>query len=414
MSARDVFRSVNPYLGGTVVVLLLGALLGTMYFTWVDLPWTAFLGGVLLAGVLALVGRASRAERIVTLRNEQLRSLRDRVAAEEALRMRLEHDLAHAREEVRRLRERPAAEPVKAASPASVSASAPGIRAEAADPHHPGHETYVDSLAESLTGWTHVGDRLVSAFEQNEFCLYAQAIRPLSPAVSGRFMHEILVRLNEEEENLMPPGAFFPLIERHGMMPRLDRWVVTHVLDWIAEAPERREVVYTVNVSTQTLDDADFGPFILGALRQRGLPGAVLCFELDSHSFDKNVALTTLVPALRSGGCRTALTQVGRGDGSFRQLRLFTPDYLKIDGSIVLHLLRDRVAAAKVKAIVQVAKNIGARTIAELVEDEETIAALHAAGVDFAQGFAISRPRPLQQLADARNGIGANQERAVR
>ena len=142
------------------------------------------------------------------------------------------------------------------------------------------HEVYVDSLAAELTGWSNVGDRLAAAFANDEFCLYAQRIQALGPG--GRAMHEVLIRLREEEENLMPPGAFLPLAERHGLMPQLDRWVVRHVLDWVAAAPARRQAIYSLNVAPSTIEDESFGGDVWRLLHERELPGSVLCFEFDA------------------------------------------------------------------------------------------------------------------------------------
>jgi EAL domain-containing protein (putative c-di-GMP-specific phosphodiesterase class I) len=110
------------------------------------------------------------------------------------------------------------------------------------------------------------------------------------------------------------------------------------------------------------------------------------------------VEAARFVAAMHEAGCNTALSQFGRSELSFRLLKACRPSFLKIDGNIVLSMLRDRVAHAKIKAIAQVSRTVGAATVAELVEDPQTLAALRAAGVDYAQGFGIARPRPIEEL----------------
>jgi PAS domain S-box-containing protein len=487
MKARAAFRSVNPYLGAFAVLLLLAALLSAIYFTWFELQWTAFLAGILMAAVLAMVGRASRAEWTIARRNAQLALTRQKSAQDAAARQRLEKELAAAREAARYLDEefpvmvsyvdagqqvlyhnrafrdwmgKPASsingrqlrEVVgqhdykeietgvkdalagrlvrfertrrtpdgrlfrlgveylprfgKDAAVAGFFAVLTDItsRSDVAAPAKDSQESYAESMAEQLTGWDNVGDRLEAAFQNNEFRLYAQAIAPLSAAAAdGPPMHEILVRLKEEEENLMPPGAFLPLIERHGMLPDLDRWVTTNVVEWVAHDPARRDLICSVNVSGATMSDPNFAQFVVETLRANRMPGKVLCFEFtESVAAEKEGDVSSFVAAMREAGCRTALSQFGRSEVAFKLLKAFAVDYLKVDGNIVLNMLRDRVALAKLRAITRVAKSMGIATIAELVENSETVTILREVGVDFAQGFGVAIPRPIEELEHAK------------
>ena len=262
-------------------------------------------------------------------------------------------------------------------------------------------DMFVDSYSEQITG-QHDANVIRRAIENGEFSLFCQLITSLS-ANSGEAEHyEILVRLQEEEEGMIPPGMFFPLAEKHGLMPHLDRWVVQHVTGWVAlqkmQGEQREGSMFFINVSGATIVDPGFPEFLQLTLLEYGVPGTALCFEIpDAELALKTAEVAEFARQVRLCGCRVALSGFGRDHVLFDLIRGFQVEFLKIDGSIVLGILHDPVKLAKVTAISQVAKKIGVKTIAELVESEETIASLREIGIDFAQGFAISRPRPLEE-----------------
>jgi EAL domain-containing protein (putative c-di-GMP-specific phosphodiesterase class I) len=227
-------------------------------------------------------------------------------------------------------------------------------------------------------------------------------ISPLAVNSGEAEHYEVLVRLMEEEESMMPPGEFFPLAEQHGLMPHLDRWVVQHVTEWIAyQNPQGRtqgSSVYFINVSRATLSDTGFPDYLQLILLTYGVPGAALCFEISGTELALISAdVAEFARRVRQCGCRVALSGFGRDQILFDLIRGFRVDFLKIDGATILYILRDPVSLARVTAIDRVAKKIGVKTIAELVESEEIIVKLREIGIDFAQGFAISRPRPLEK-----------------
>ena len=263
-----------------------------------------------------------------------------------------------------------------------------------------------DSIAERITGRKDAAQHIVSAIENDEFTLFCQLIRPLLGRDSGQPGHyEILVRLIEEEQNLLPPGAFFPLAEKHGLMPHLDRWVVEHVLKWASPRKARntdaaREKCF-VNVAAATISDPDFPEFVLRQLQRYDVPGSTLCFEMRLSDVTAQLGdAAEFARSVKTGGCRIALSDYGVDRASLNVLKHVPADFIKIDGGIVLNIVRDPVQFAKVASIGRMAKAIGVRTIGELVEDGETIARLQEADIDFAQGYGISRPRPLEGVAE--------------
>lgn len=274
---------------------------------------------------------------------------------------------------------------------------------EAADVYgneSPDQDMFIDAFSEQITGQKDAGKRIIAAIQRGEFRLYCQLIAPLPPDSGETEHYEILIRLMEEEEGMLPPGAFFPLAEKHGLMPYLDRWVVQHVLEWASKqhAPQREGSVFFINVAAATIGDPEFPDFLQAALREYGMPGSVLCFEVpDAELAVRGASSAEFIRQVRERGCRVALSGFGRDGVSFDLIRGFQVEFLKIDGSTILNMLRDPVSLAKVASIDRVAKKIGVRTVAELVESEELIAKLREIGIDFAQGFGISRPRSLAE-----------------
>lgn len=261
-------------------------------------------------------------------------------------------------------------------------------------------DSYVDAFSGQVIANTDAS-QIRKAIENGSFRLYCQLISPLHEEAGEPDHYEILVRLLEEEEGMMPPGAFFPLAEKFGLMPHLDRWVVQHVAQWAAHQPVRADgkaSMFFINLAGATLADTGFPEFVRLTLLEYGVPGARLCFEItETELAASSAAAAGFARQSRELGCRIAVSCFGRDRVSFDLLRGIRIDYLKLDGSIVFNILRDPVSLAKLVAIRDVAGKLGVQTIAELVEDEETLAKLRESGIDYAQGFGISHPQPLAE-----------------
>jgi EAL domain-containing protein (putative c-di-GMP-specific phosphodiesterase class I) len=262
-------------------------------------------------------------------------------------------------------------------------------------------DTFVESFSEQISGQKDVIN-IKAAIEKGDFSLYCQLITPLTIDSGEAEHYEILVRLIEEEEGMMPPGAFFPLAEKYGLMPHLDRWVVQHVTEWASHQgsidEKRKNSMFFINLSDATIGDSSFPEFLQLTLMEYGVPGALLCFEIpNSELTARPTVVAEFAQRIRQCGCLVAISGFGHDRISFDLMRGFRVEFLKIDGNIIFNILRDPVELAKIVAINRVAKLIGVKTIAELVESEETVAKLREVGIDFAQGFGISRPRPLSE-----------------
>ncbi|CAG4882950.1 Diguanylate phosphodiesterase [Georgfuchsia toluolica] len=285
--------------------------------------------------------------------------------------------------------------------PAAKSGAKPGRLDEKQNIGETSQALYDDSLVGELGEWQNAADRIKSAIQNDEFHLYGQTIKAVQ---NDKFaLCEIYIRMIEEEENLMPPGAFLPLAQQNGLMPEIDRWVVTNVLKHIAARrqadPDWRMTGFCVNLALDTIRDPYFPDFVRATLALFNVPGEALCFEIEAWDVDAEPAdAAYLVQELACLGCLSVLCSFGRDKVSFTILKKLRVGYLKIDSGIILKILRDKSALAKLVAINRVAHTVGIKTIAEFVESDAILEKLQEIGVDFAQGIGISSPMPLTQI----------------
>lgn len=267
-------------------------------------------------------------------------------------------------------------------------------------------QLYLESLVAALTGWNDPEARLAKAFERDEFLLFGQSIVPLAPGAGLPPHLEILIRLREEERNLTPPGAFIPILEYFEMMPALDRWVVEHAVRWWRARGGLANTVLSVNLSAATLAESAFAEFVGQQLRQNGMPGQALCFELaGTEVVVSPPELARSVEQLKSFGCTFAICSFGRDSISFDALKTVGAAFVKIDGEMIREIHRDAVAFAKVRSIHGVCRKARIHTVAEFVEQPETVKTLREIGVDYAQGYGMSRPGPLDEYRPGRANV---------
>ncbi len=255
----------------------------------------------------------------------------------------------------------------------------------------------LQKLDNDLAGWSEPAERLRHALDKDELVLYCQPIAALDGAV--RFpMAEVLVRLRDEEQALLPPGQFLPLFEHYRMMPELDRWVVRKTVQHLAG--NSRIPRFSINLSGQTLEDATFPRDVALELVSSGVPGTKLLFEISEADalFQTERSLRFSV-GIRAVGCGIMVGGFGRRAATFMPLKTLRPDYVKVDGTIVRKLLSAPAAEAKLKAILRVGEVMGFQVIAEMVEDQDILTRLKALGVSYAQGFGIQQPHPIEKIA---------------
>jgi EAL domain-containing protein (putative c-di-GMP-specific phosphodiesterase class I) len=188
------------------------------------------------------------------------------------------------------------------------------------------------------------------------------------------------------------------------MMPTIDRWVISSVIELLRPRREllaRAPVVFTINFSGQSLTDEEFPDYVIRSIENSRINPAVFCFELtESAAVASMKDAEALMSRLRKLGCGVALDDFGTGLSSLSYLRSMPVSMLKIDGSFVRDILRDERAESMVRAIAQLARAMNITTVAEYVETEEIRTRVRTLGVDYGQGFAIARPVPVSEVLD--------------
>ncbi len=258
-----------------------------------------------------------------------------------------------------------------------------------------------------MHGRLHWETRLRRALANDEFVLHYQPVFRLRPRREVAH-YEVLLRLRDEGGGLIPPAAFLDVAERFGLIGEIDQWVVDRALHaqarWLAGG---RDVTLAINLSGRHLGNQAMLAAIREALERHASDPARVVFEVTETAAVESMAQAqSFVHALRGLGCRFALDDFGTGFSSFHYLRHIPVDHVKIDGSFVRRVRSDAVDRLFVHTMAKLARGLGIGTVAEFVEDEETLAVLESLGVEMAQGYHLGRPLPAPLDAGA-EGLSA-------
>ena len=255
--------------------------------------------------------------------------------------------------------------------------------------------------------------RLEQALDENRFALYAQRIHALGQQTPG--VHaEVLLRLIDSDGSVVQPGAFLPAAERFHFASRIDRWVLRHAIDALLSLPNLSTVdTLCVNLSGQSIGDRAFHRQALDVLSEAGSEICRrLCLEITETAAVTNMAdASVFIDQVRALGVRIALDDFGAGASSFSYLKNLNVDLLKIDGQFIRDLIDDPLDDAAVRCFVDVARVVGVKTVAEFVDRVEVLDRVREIGVDFAQGFLLHRPEPIEAVLGcqpAQAGVGSS------
>jgi PAS domain S-box-containing protein len=231
------------------------------------------------------------------------------------------------------------------------------------------------------------------AIDEDRLVLYSQPITPLGDEPPSE---ELLLRMiGRDGSSVTPPGAFLPVAEEFGLIAEIDRWVIGRAAELAAQG--RR---IAVNLSPKSIDVRLLG-YIESTLRDAGADPVNVMFELTETGLMSDItAGVKFAHGVREIGCRLALDDFGTGFASLTYLKVLPVQYLKIDVEFVRDLATNQTNQHLVRTIVSLARGLGQKTIAEGVEDEETLALLRQYDVDFAQGYLLGRPAPLTTPAE--------------
>lgn len=243
-----------------------------------------------------------------------------------------------------------------------------------------------------------VAAKVVRALDNGRVELYAQGIFSTDGRAKQPQMYELLLRLRDENDVLMLPADFISVAERANMLSRVDAKVCSTALNLIKKHADK-DIIWAINLSAQSVESPDFKEYLLSEIKRSGVPGSKLCFEITETTAIRHMPdAADFVSTLRRKGCLFALDDFGSGMSSFGYLNKLKVDYLKIDGSFVSRMSKNKVDFSLVDAMTRVGHDSGLKVIAEHVSDEATMKACKKVGANYVQGFYKEEPRPITQV----------------
>lgn len=261
------------------------------------------------------------------------------------------------------------------------------------------HKDDVDLVKQ--TGEMHRVSQINRALKQDRFRIYMQPIVSLHNVrnINGNKKYELLLRLEDENGEIIPACDFIPAAERYGLMSSVDRWVFTKFMSVYGEYLKRNgnaNDTFFINLSGLTLSDESFFSFIREHLQMFNIPPKAVCFEVTETAAIANLhTVVDFIHQIRAEGCRFALDDFGSGMCSFSYLKAIPVDYLKIDGSFIKSIVYDQMDSTIVESINRIGHIAGLETIAEYVENDRIREKIKAIGVDYGQGYGIEAPKPI-------------------
>ncbi len=236
------------------------------------------------------------------------------------------------------------------------------------------------------------------ALKEDSFELFAQPI--VSTGNDKDCKHyEVLIRMKDEDGAYILPYRFIPAAERYQLMSSLDRWVVHNSIKYMLEKTDNTDFSLAINLSGQSINEDTFLQFVIDEIETSGVDASRICFEVTETAAVNNLAHAVIfIETLKKYRCRFSLDDFGTGVSSFEYLKRLPVDYLKIDGAFVKHMHESAIDRAMVKAINEIAEVMGMQTIAEFVENEAIFNVLNDIGVNFAQGYWISKPASIEEI----------------
>lgn len=246
-------------------------------------------------------------------------------------------------------------------------------------------------------GWTF---QIEEALAEGRLRLDLQPIRRLAGDGDDRPIGELLVRLLDRRGEVVQAEQFIRAAERFNLIRAIDDWVVATALEALAGGAHHE--VFSVNLSARSLADPAFLESIVTGLDASGVDPTRLWFEITETAAIRHLTRANrCIARLKDRGCRFGLDDFGSGFNSFNSLRALAVDYVKIDGELVRGLRGDATCLAIVEAVQRISAVSGIATVAECVEDAETLEAARRIGVDFVQGHHVGVPMPLGAAAAA-------------
>ncbi|MES9942496.1 MAG: EAL domain-containing protein [Candidatus Thiodiazotropha sp. 6PLUC1] len=239
-------------------------------------------------------------------------------------------------------------------------------------------------------------EEINNALREQRFVLYYQRIVPLQKGLPEHA--EILLRMRDNQGQILTPDRFIPAAERFNLMPEIDRWVISNTCRHLKEIKggQFQDTCFAINLSGLSLSSDDLAEFVISQFDEYQIDPKCISFEItETATMDRLDKAKYFIRMMRNLGVKVALDDFGTGLSSFAYLRELEVDFLKIDALFVRNLDSDERDLAVVRSIMEVAKVHGMQTIAEFVHNMAISKILEEVGVDYAQGFALHKPEQL-------------------
>ena len=252
----------------------------------------------------------------------------------------------------------------------------------------PEDDAGVSSMSNDI-GWTR---RIKHALENDRFVLAQQPIYNIGTGENNYY--EILIRMLDENDNLIMPSGFLPAAERFSLMTQIDAWVIRHSMKYMeTQSQVGNDIRLSINLSASSVEDENILNLIRDSINEFNINPANLIFEVTETIAMGNLQkASSMLRHLQELGCKTALDDFGIGYSSFAYLKDLPVDVVKIDGSFVRDIATDSLHHAMVRSINDIAHEMGKQTVAEFVENQSALAILSNLKVDFGQGYHLGKP----------------------
>jgi diguanylate cyclase (GGDEF)-like protein len=250
---------------------------------------------------------------------------------------------------------------------------------------------------------------LDKALNEERLILNCQRIVPINRTGTSvaEDHYEILLTMRDELGETMPPTDFIIAAETYNRMTAIDRWVIESVLNWMSLNRDQLDHFggFSINVSGHSINDETFPDFVLEQFSNTQAPTGKVCFEITETAAIANLEnAVDFMNRMKIIGCQFSLDDFGTGLSSYSYLRNLPVDFVKIDGVFVKDIATNPGDYAVVRSINEIGHYMGKKTIAEYVENKDVLERLRDIGVDYAQGYEIEKPRPLDELRIGRGG----------
>jgi diguanylate cyclase (GGDEF)-like protein/PAS domain S-box-containing protein len=239
------------------------------------------------------------------------------------------------------------------------------------------------------------------SLQEKRFELYCQPIDTLNHNVDSGGYYEFLLRMKTPQGDLVNPAAFLPTAVRLNRSSKLDRWVISTLFKWLQRNQNQLKdlTLCSINLSAHSMAEREFLDFVIEQFATSGISPTKICFEITETATTTNFLVSKqLILSLKKLGCIFAVDDFGNSLSSFNFVKSLPFDYLKIDAELSKNILANEINLAMAKSIIEISHVMGKKTIAKGIENKSTLDKMKVIGIDYAQGYYLGRPQPLNRL----------------